>query len=159
MKNSAQTRLRLFGLGEQVAQVTPNNTTFTPEGEAHAPQPTTTATPTEKNFGSKEYAEVWQELIKAIGEEKFFAGKITTQHSGFSSTLTATLIIYRTPDPNDNAGHICKIVPVWWELATHTTTTHATTTHATTTHTPCESPNNFSFNELLDCGKQMGERN
>lgn len=139
MKNSAQTRLRLFGLGEQVAQATPNESQNRPKSKANTSQPTTT-TPSEITFGSKEYAEVWQGVIEAIGDGSFFAGKITTQHSSFSSTLTATLIIHRTPQSNQKVGPICKIVPVWWELATH----------STSTDTPIELPNDFSFKELLE---------
>ena len=139
MKNSAQTRLRLFGLGEQVAQATPNESQNRPESKANTSQPTTT-TPSEITFGNKEYAEVWQGVIEAIGDGSFFAGKITTQHSSFSSTLTATLIIHRTPQSNQKVGPICKIVPVWWDM----------TTLADSFPTPCELPNDFSFKELLE---------
>lgn len=72
----------------------------------------------EFGFGASEYAEVWSALRDAIGESNYFNGTVTAHHpSGVTSRLTATLIIYR--DRTLPECPITKIVPIWWELATH----------------------------------------
>ena len=71
----------------------------------------------EQKFSPKEYAEVWSELLAAVGESNYFNGSVECSHEGFDSVLTATIIIYR--DRTLPQHPICDIVPVWWEMATY----------------------------------------
>lgn len=96
-------------------------------------QNNTKAPTREVSFGQREYGEVWLTLLEAIGEGRYFNGKVTTSHAGFDSVLTATLIIYR--DLHAPEQPISGIVPIWWEMATY--------------EGEVEVLNDFSFRELL----------
>lgn len=73
--------------------------------------------PTEQTFSLHEYAEVWSELLDAVGDSNYFSGTIETNHSQFDSLLTITIIIYR--DTNHPECPIRDIVPIWWEMTTY----------------------------------------
>lgn len=107
MKNYQATPQRLFGASEQ----------------------------SEILFNANHYDEVWSTLLDAIGESDYFNGKVTTEHEGFISSLTTTLIVYR--DRHAPERPINRLIPVWWEMATYDEEDN-------------QHPNNFSLKELLE---------
>lgn len=111
MQENSKTPQRLFGCTEQPAA------------------------PSEVEFREEDYALVWASLVGAIGESSYFSGKIHTDHEGFCSTLTLSVIIYR--DREHPERPITKIVPIWWEMTTLNASNNKTL-------------NNFSFRELLE---------
>ena len=115
MKNSVKTPQRLFGSAESRSE----------------------ALSTEASFTQQEYGQVLESLLEAIGTKSYFNGRVITTHEGFSSLLTATLIVYRTAE-----GAIRDFVPVWWEL---------TTFLGDPNRAPREElPNDFSFHSLRE---------
>lgn len=93
MKNTPATPQRLFGL-------VPNAT--------HPEQ-------AEISFTSTHYAEVLESLLEQIAGLSYFNGRISTTHEGFSSVLTATLIIYHD-DEGDLQSPVRDFVPIWWDM-------------------------------------------
>lgn len=96
------------------------------------------STEPEISFTTDRYLQVWQSLTEAIGESDYFNGKVTTNHEGFTSLLTTTLIVYR--DRHAPEHPITHLVPIWWEMTTHDTDEK-------------ERLNDFSFKEFLDSRK------
>lgn len=76
-----------------------------------------TAPRSEFNFTDEDYTLVWESLLGAIGESNYFSGKIHTDHEGFCSVLTISVIIYR--DREQPECPVCDIVPIWWQMATY----------------------------------------
>ena len=95
MHEKDKTPQRLFGLAEQSAPIVHPEITFSHE----------------------DYAQVWQSLLAAVGERNYFSGKIHTDHNGFYSVLTISVIIYR--DREQPECPVCDIVPIWWQMATY----------------------------------------
>ncbi len=95
MHEKDKTPQRLFGFSEQYA----------------------TSLSNECKFGEKDYTLVKQSLLVAIGESNYFSGKIHTDHNGFCSVLTISVIIYR--DREQPECPVCDIVPIWWQMATY----------------------------------------
>lgn len=94
----------------------------------------------EITFGEREYVEVAESLCEALQGKNFFSDHTITEHEGFYSLLTTTLIIYRT-EPNDPESPVRGIVPVWWEMKTYLEDP------LRSPHTECL--NDFSLRELL----------
>lgn len=66
------------------------------------------------------YREVAGKLAEAVGARDFFNGTVSCDHREFSSSLTATLLIYRNEDtiPEGGRSTLTDVVPVWWEFCT-----------------------------------------
>lgn len=88
----------------------------------------------EITFSHEDYAQVWQSLLADVGERNYFSGKIHTDHEGFCSELTLSVIIYR--DREHPECPVCNIVPIWWEMTTFDSNGN-------------ETLNDFSLRELL----------
>lgn len=86
---------------------------------------------------NKVYEEVASSLLNKIELSDYFSGTLECAHQDFDSSMTATLIIYRSETPDNNSMRpITDIVPVWWEF--HTTLPEG------------EVVNDFSFSALRD---------
>ena len=107
MKNSIKTPQRLFGL-------TPN----TPSADQSE----------SITFTPNDYAEVLASLLENIGTRNFFNGRVATSHEGFSSVLTATLIVYRR-NQEDPHSPVSDFVPVWWDMECFVDEEEAPLTH------------------------------
>ena len=59
------------------------------------------------------YARIASQLALRICATDYFNGRIEDQTEEAASTLTATLIVYRS------AEGVIDIVPVWWEFSMH----------------------------------------
>lgn len=116
MKNSTKTPQRLFGSSES--------------------RP---ATPTaEVEFTDRDYAEVLAELLDAIGTKNYFSSTIITDHEGFHSRLTITLIVHRKW--SDQGSIVCDFLPVWWDMKCYLDDPAG--------EPDAELPNDFSFHTL-----------
>lgn len=69
---------------------------------------------------SDTYEKLAVKLKEAIGDNYFYNGSIDCDSGNIYSSLTATLIIYRTDRsyPEGNVSTISDVVPVWWEYST-----------------------------------------
>ena len=84
-----------------------------------------------------DYRLVANRLLNAIGSCDYFNGTVKCCHNDFYSSLTASLVIYKTsPTPIVAMNDTTDIVPVWWEF--HTTTPEG------------EIMNDFSFSTLKE---------
>lgn len=84
-----------------------------------------------------DYRLVANRLLNAIGSCDYFNGTVKCCHDDFYSSLTASLVIYKTsPTPIVAMNDTTDIVPVWWEF--HTTTPEG------------EIMNDFSFSTLKE---------
>ena len=83
------------------------------------------------------YAGIAEKMIEAIGVASFYSGTIDYDHDAFYSTLTTTIIVYRSTGsiPDGTGEAIEDIVPVWWEFST-------------ADHERGEVLNDFSFSRL-----------
>lgn len=65
------------------------------------------------------YRKLASSLVDAVGESHYYNGTIDADCGNFYSTLTATMIVYRgqQPEQEQQAG-ITDLVPVWWEFST-----------------------------------------
>lgn len=91
-------------------------------------------------INDSDYDRVAEILRDAIGEREFFSGSVEYECDRFSSSLTATLLVYRTPGgyaAGNAARQIDDVVPVWWEFSTTVCDGTATL-------------NDFGFGELRD---------
>jgi hypothetical protein len=66
------------------------------------------------------YHHIARSLARSIGPADYFNGSVSYESPEFSSTLTATLLIYRSPErlPEGLLRRVEDIRPVWWELST-----------------------------------------
>ena len=96
--------------------------------------------PTEEHIieiSDADYRLVAERLINQIGSGDYFNGTVECAHDDFFSSLSTTLIIYKTsPTPIVAMNKVSDVVPVWWEF--HTTTPEG------------EVMNDFSFSTLKE---------
>lgn len=84
-----------------------------------------------------DYRLVANRLLNAIGSCDYFNGTVKCCHDDFYSSLTVSLLIYKTsPTPIVAMNDTTDIIPVWWEF--HTTTPEG------------EIMNDFSFSTLKE---------
>lgn len=68
-----------------------------------------------------DYAAVARELAERIESTDFVNTTVHTSDDMFDSSLTATLIVYRSECPSATSMRpIIDVVPVWWEFHTYT---------------------------------------